>query len=162
MTLSVRNANITVTAHDIPHEWFETGTGFVDGRFSQRIGILLSELEKDYGAGIYDSIERTGIVESASMEVGCLSYQRFISPDGESVHVYEGYLNSGAALAHLTVFFQRLSAQYATLVDLKIFSLRRPSSELRRMLDQFSPQYFRPFGNFEYVVATHAVIYMRG
>jgi hypothetical protein len=49
VTLSVRNANITVTAHDIPHEWFETGTGFVDGRFSQRIGILLSELEKEWG-----------------------------------------------------------------------------------------------------------------
>ena len=85
------------------------------------------------------------------MEVGWLSYQRFISPDGKSVHVYERYLNSGVALAHLTMFFQRFGARFASMVDRKAFTVYgAPSSELRKMLDQFRPQYFRPFGNFEY------------
>ena len=51
------------------------------------------------------------MVESASAEEGCLSYQRFISPDGKSVHVYERYLNSGTALAHLKIFFSRFGKQ---------------------------------------------------
>ena len=91
------------------------------------------------------------MVESASLEVGCLSYQRFISPDGISVHVYERYLNSAAALAHLTIFFERFAARYASMVDRKAFIVYgAPSSELRLLLDRFSPQYLRPFGNFEY------------
>jgi quinol monooxygenase YgiN len=91
------------------------------------------------------------MVESASAEEGCLSFQRFISPDGKSVHVYERYLNSGTALAHLTIFFRRFGTRYASMVDRKSFTVfGAPSSELRKMLDQFSPQYLRPFGNFEY------------
>ena len=91
------------------------------------------------------------MVQAASLEIGCLSYQRFISPDGKSVHVYERYLNSGAALAHLTTFFQRFGARFGSMVDRKTFTVYgTPSSELRKMLDQFSPQYLRPFGNFEY------------
>ena len=91
------------------------------------------------------------MVEAASIEIGCLSYQRFISPDGESVHVYERYSNAAVALTHLTVFFNRFGARYASMVDRKGFTVYgAPSSELRQMLDQFKPQYFRPFGNIEY------------
>jgi len=91
------------------------------------------------------------MVQAASLEIGCLSYQRFISPDGKSVHVYERYLNSGAALAHLKGFFEKFAASFAAMVDRKTFTVYgAPDSELRKMLDQFSPQYLRPFGNFEY------------
>jgi quinol monooxygenase YgiN len=59
------------------------------------------------------------MVESASAEEGCLSYKRFISPDGESVHLYERYLNSAAAQAHLTIFSERFKARFAGMVDRK-------------------------------------------
>ena len=91
------------------------------------------------------------MVKSASAEVGCLSYQRFISPDGKSVHLYERYSNSGAALAHLTIFFRQFAARFAGMVDRKTVTVYGvPSSELHQTLDQFSPLYLRPFGNFEY------------
>ena len=91
------------------------------------------------------------MVQAASLEVGCLSYQRFISPDGKTVHVYERYLNSGVALAHLTMFFSRFGDRFASMVERESFTLYgTPSSELRRVLDQFNPDYLRPFGNFEY------------
>jgi quinol monooxygenase YgiN len=91
------------------------------------------------------------MVESAGKEMGCLSYQRFISPDGSSVHVYERYVNSAAAAVHLTTFFREFRAQYASMVDRKTFTVYGiPSSELRQMLDQFNPEYLRPFGNREY------------
>ena len=91
------------------------------------------------------------MVKSAGAEHGCLSYQRFISPDGYSVHLYERYLNSDTARAHLTIFFQRFSARFASMIDRRTVSVYgTPSSELRQMLELFSPEYLRPFGNLEY------------
>jgi quinol monooxygenase YgiN len=91
------------------------------------------------------------MVESARVEVGCLSYQRFISADGHSVHVYERYLNSSAAMAHLRVFFKRYEDRYASMVIRDRFTVYgSPSTELRQVLEQFSPEYLRPFGNLEY------------
>jgi hypothetical protein len=48
LTISVRDSRILVTANDIPHDWLEIGTGFIDTRFSQRIAFLLSELENEW------------------------------------------------------------------------------------------------------------------
>ena len=91
------------------------------------------------------------MVKSAGAEDGCLSYQRFISPDGYSVHLYERYLNSDVARAHLTIFFQRFGGRFASMVDRKRFTVYGiPSSQLRQMLDLFNPEYLRPFGNLEY------------
>jgi hypothetical protein len=47
-TISVRNTAFSVTAEGIPHDWIEIGTGFIDARLSQRIGSLISELEKKW------------------------------------------------------------------------------------------------------------------
>jgi hypothetical protein len=51
LTISVRNAALSVTAEGIPHDWIEIGTGFIDARLSQRIASLLSELEKKWAEG---------------------------------------------------------------------------------------------------------------
>lgn len=91
------------------------------------------------------------MVESASVEDGCLSYQRFIGSDGHSVHVYERYLNSEAALAHLKVVFIRFGDRFVSMVNRNRFTVYgTPSSDLRQMLDRFTPEYLRPFGNLEY------------
>ena len=85
------------------------------------------------------------MVMSAKEEKGCLSYQRFISPDGQSLQVYERYPNSGAALAHLTIFFKRFAARYASMVERTTFMVYgNPDEEL-----QFRPKYMRPFGTFD-------------
>jgi hypothetical protein len=44
LTVSLRDADISVSAHDIPHEWLSMGTGYIDTRFSKRIAALLQEL----------------------------------------------------------------------------------------------------------------------
>jgi quinol monooxygenase YgiN len=62
------------------------------------------------------------MVESARAEEGCLSYQRFISPDGDSIHVYERYLNSGTALEHLSTFSREFGRRYLTMVERKKFT----------------------------------------
>ncbi len=48
LMISVRGTSFSVTADGIPHDWIEIGTGFIDARLSQRIGVLLSELERKW------------------------------------------------------------------------------------------------------------------
>ena len=91
------------------------------------------------------------MVESTRSERGVLSYQRFVSEDGRSVHVYERYADSAAAVAHLRVFEQRFAARFAGMVDRRRFTvLGTPADELKRMLDRFGATYLRPLGDFEY------------
>lgn len=46
LTIRLRDSPISVTAHDIPHDWLSAGTGFIDSRFSKSVAALLQELEK--------------------------------------------------------------------------------------------------------------------
>ena len=46
LTVSVRDTSLALTADDIPHEWLNTGTGFIDTRFFRRTAALLSDLAK--------------------------------------------------------------------------------------------------------------------
>lgn len=48
LSISVRTAACSVVAEGVPHNWIEIGTGFIDARFSQRIAVLLAELEKKW------------------------------------------------------------------------------------------------------------------
>ncbi len=91
------------------------------------------------------------MVELARGETGVLSYQRFISPDGRTVHVYERYADCAAALAHLGNFARHFSARFAQLVERRRFTVfGRPSAELRTVLDELGAVYMQPFGDFPY------------
>jgi quinol monooxygenase YgiN len=103
--------------------------------------------------GEIDNFRRlTGeMVEFARQENGVLSYQRFITPDGQFVHIYESYLNSTAAAAHLREFQARFAERFSRLVRRVRFTVYgNPSTELRELLDGFGASYLTPFGDFEY------------
>ncbi len=91
------------------------------------------------------------MVEFTRGETGVLGYQRFISPDGRTVHVYERYADSAAALAHLRNFTRHFGARFLQLVERKRFTvLGRPNAELRAVLDELGAAYMEPFGEFRY------------
>jgi quinol monooxygenase YgiN len=91
----------------------------------------------------------TEMVESTRAEAGVLNYERFISDDGNFVHVYERYTNSATAVAHLQIFAKNFSERFMTMVDRTRFTVfGNPSNELRRLLDQFGATYLRPFDDF--------------
>lgn len=46
LMISVRDTALAVIADGIPHDWISTGTGFIDVRFSRRIAVMLSDLER--------------------------------------------------------------------------------------------------------------------
>jgi quinol monooxygenase YgiN len=50
-------------------------------------------------------------------EPGALSYQRFISADDVTIHVYERYINSAAALSHLQAFSRTYSERFSGMVE---------------------------------------------
>ena len=49
LTISIRGTGLSVMDDNIPHDWIQIGTGFIDARFSRRIAFLLTDLEKKWG-----------------------------------------------------------------------------------------------------------------
>jgi quinol monooxygenase YgiN len=91
------------------------------------------------------------MVAATRAEPGVLSYQRFVSEDGARVDVYERYVDSGAALAHLEAFVARFGQRYAALVERRSFTVfGEPSVELRAFLDRFGAVYLKPLGGLAY------------
>ena len=89
------------------------------------------------------------MVDSTKSEAGTLIYERFVSNDGQVVHVVERYIDSAAAVAHLKAFGSLYGERLANLVDRKRFAVfGTPSLELKEILDQFGATYFAPFGGF--------------
>ena len=52
------------------------------------------------------------MVESARDEPGVLSYERFVSEDGQVVHVYERYADAAAAVARLRTFGRNFGGRF--------------------------------------------------
>ena len=91
------------------------------------------------------------MVESARRELGILSYQRFVSEDGKTVHVYERYADSTAALTHLEIFAKKFAEPFQDMVERKRFVVfGYPTAELKAALDGYGAIYFKPFGDFAY------------
>ena len=91
------------------------------------------------------------MVDSTRREPGVLTYQRFIGGDGRTVHVFERYANSAAALAHLQIFAREFTERFQKLVVRKSFVvLGNPTAELTAALDGYGAAYAKPFGDFAY------------
>ena len=89
----------------------------------------------------------TEMVESTRQVTGVLNYERFVSADGNFVHVYERYTDSATAVAHLQRFTKNFSGRFMTMVERTHFIVfGNPSDELRELLDQFGATYLTPFG----------------
>ncbi len=92
------------------------------------------------------------MVESTKTERGVLSYQRFVSHDGQTVHVYERYADSHSALTHLQNFVERFAPRFTSMVSRRQFDVYgAPSEELKSVLVGFgATRFFGSFGNLNY------------
>ncbi|MBV9017520.1 MAG: antibiotic biosynthesis monooxygenase [Alphaproteobacteria bacterium] len=87
------------------------------------------------------------MVEFVASEPGVLAYERFVSADGATVHVYERYKSSAAAVAHLRNFASKFAERFSAMVDRRrfaVFGVAEP--ELRTILDPLGAVYLTPFG----------------
>jgi quinol monooxygenase YgiN len=79
------------------------------------------------------------MVAFTRQEPGALSYQRFICADDATIHVYERYINSAAALSHLQGFSQTFSERFSGMVERTRFVVfGHPNAELKAVLDGFT------------------------
>jgi quinol monooxygenase YgiN len=89
------------------------------------------------------------MVQFARSERGALVYERFISEDCKTLHVYERYVDSAAALAHMRSFDALFADRFHGMVVRKRFVVCGvPSEELRNVLDAFGAIYVSPLDGF--------------
>ena len=89
------------------------------------------------------------MVAFARSESGVLVYERFVSEDGKTVYVYERFVDSASAVAHLMAFGKMFGERFAKMVERRWFRVYgTPSDELRRCLNQFGVTYLSPFDGF--------------
>jgi quinol monooxygenase YgiN len=89
------------------------------------------------------------MVEFTKAEPGVLIYERFISSDGQFVHVYERFVDSDAAVEHLHAFGTLYGDRFVKMVERRRFTVfGMPSDELRKILDTFGALYLKRFDGF--------------
>jgi quinol monooxygenase YgiN len=83
------------------------------------------------------------MVTATRSEAGALCYERYISDDGRSVHIYERYVDAVAAVSHLKRFQESFGARFVALVDRgPVFVYGAVSQELRTLFDPLGAVYF--------------------
>jgi quinol monooxygenase YgiN len=90
------------------------------------------------------------LVESAQAEPGTLIYESFMGDDGRTVHAYERYADSEAALTHLGNFGEHFAERFLGAADPTGFTVYgNPSAEVREALTAFGPTYLGPNGGID-------------
>ena len=89
------------------------------------------------------------MVESTRTEPGALIYERYISDDHQIVHVFERYVDSNAAEAHLTAFGRMYGERFAKMINRQRFTVfGTPSVELKEILDPLGATYVAALAGF--------------
>ena len=92
-------------------------------------------LEANINAGQLDNLKAlmTEMVEATKRdEPGALNYEWFIADDGNSLHLYERYADSGAVMVHRGNFGQKFAERFlAYLTITKITMYGNPSNQVR-------------------------------
>jgi quinol monooxygenase YgiN len=91
------------------------------------------------------------MVGETAKEPGVLAYERFVTADGQTVHVIERYESSDAALAHLRTFQEKFAERFSSMVGRRRFTVYgNPSADLNAVLDGFGAVYFSRLGDLAY------------
>ena len=89
------------------------------------------------------------MVEASKGESGALTYERFIGDDNRSVQVYERYVDSAAAVAHLKMFGATYGQEFTSMVERKRFIVfGTPTPDLKQILDPLGAIYFARLAGF--------------
>jgi quinol monooxygenase YgiN len=81
----------------------------------------------------------------AALEPGTLVYERLVTADRAFVYGYELYASSTAAISHLDTFQASFAGEFVQCVERLSFEVhRRPTNELRALLDLLGAVYLTP------------------
>lgn len=89
------------------------------------------------------------MVAHAQTKPGTIIYEWFVSDDGGTVHIYERYLDSAAALESSNDFGEHFAERFIAAVDVTGFSVYgNPNDAVREAHSGVGAQFLEPFGGF--------------
>ena len=89
------------------------------------------------------------MVEATQDEPGTLLYEWFLSDDGSTCHINEGYTDSDAVMVHLGNFGSKFMDRFLACFEPTSLSVYGdPSADARAALDGFGAAYLGTFGGF--------------
>jgi quinol monooxygenase YgiN len=89
------------------------------------------------------------IETTKASEPGSLAYQFFVNDDGTAMCAYERYVDSDAALAHMTAFGEKFAGRFMELVKPRSFTvLGSPSPQLMEALRPIGASVHTPVAGY--------------
>jgi len=89
------------------------------------------------------------MVAHTRSEPGTLTYEWFVSGDGGTVHLYERYIDSAAAVAHLVGFGKHFAQRFtAATKQVAMYVYGNADETLRRAVVAPTTEFLGPFGGF--------------
>jgi quinol monooxygenase YgiN len=108
-------------------------------------------LEVSIKDGEFDNFKSVmhDLVESSRAEPGTTHYEWFVSADQKICHVYERYVDSAGAMAHVATFGEKFAPRLLAAVDPTRFVVYgSPDDAVRGVLDGFGAVYMGQIGGF--------------
>ena len=89
------------------------------------------------------------MVAHAQTKPGTIIYEWFVSDDGGTVHIYERYADSAAALDSSNAFGEHFAEKFIAAVDVTDFYVYgNPNDAVREAQGGVGAQFLEPFGGF--------------
>ncbi len=89
------------------------------------------------------------MVEATREEEGTLTYEYFLSENGDACHIYERYADSDAVMVHLGNFGAKFADRFMACFEPTAFSVYGPASEqVRGALEAFGATHYGRLDGF--------------
>jgi quinol monooxygenase YgiN len=89
------------------------------------------------------------MVAGESEEPGTLNYEWFISDDSSTVHIYEKYADSAAAVSHMKAFGEKWAGRFLGCVDIqRVTAYGNPDEAAQKAIGQMGAKTLATWGGF--------------
>ncbi len=116
---------------------------------SEAISWVLELNVKDDQLDAFKALAREMSEATQADEPGATHYEWFTNDDGRSVHIYERYADSAAAMVHLGNFGAKFAERFLACVDpVRLMVYGDPSAEVRGALAGLGAAHMTQFAGF--------------
>ncbi len=97
----------------------------------------------------FQTLMKEMISATETNEAGALNYEWSLSDDGGTCHIFERYVSSDAAMAHLATFGATFASRFLELLKpVRFMVYGAPNQEVKQALAAFAPSYMVSVGGF--------------
>lgn len=97
----------------------------------------------------FRSLMKEMVDATRANEPGTLNYEWSISEDSKTIHIYERYADSAAAVTHMNTFGKKFAERFLAAVDQTRFAVYgNPNNEAKTVLTGVGAVFMTPFGGF--------------